>query len=71
MDHDALPSRFKGTRYPQMLTQLEARRDPQRALPDDDPLPPAEHGSATEALGAYQREAAESLALEDDLEIDR
>lgn len=73
-DHDALPDRFKRTRYPQMLSRLDAIREQatQRAQSahGDDPLPSAEHGSASEAIEAHLHDPAEPLALDDDLDID-
>jgi hypothetical protein len=74
VDHEAPPSRFKETRYPQMLTQLDTVRDhaTQRDLPDEDmPAQPLDVNETLETLGAHQRDRAESLELDDDLDIDR
>lgn len=75
-DHDALPSRFRETRYPQMLTQLDTARDrtTQRALSvrggDDFPAH-REDRRASEAIEQYGRTTREPFAPEHDLDIDR
>ncbi len=76
VDHDALPSQFRQTRYPQMLTQLDSAHDraTQRtpdALSGEDLRAPTDYASASDTLEAQQREAIESPGLEDDLDIDR
>lgn len=67
VDHDALPGRFKQTRYPQMLDQLDTARDheTQRAPADDDPQRPTDSPSTAEPLNAYHHEDAEPLAPEE------
>jgi hypothetical protein len=77
VDHEALPTCFRETRYPQMQTRLNAVREnlvppAHRAeLSEDWQQSPAKD-RAREVLEAYERgEANDSPELEHDLDIDR